>query len=1737
MRKYLLLVTLLLFAAFQVFPQTTVTIESVSANAGEAITVPINVEGFTNVGAISFKINYDTNVLTFTGVANAAASFTTNAAGGVLSLGWFDATASSPLNIASGKLLDLQFTYAGGNPSTLAFNLAESEVSNSNGDPMAVNYVNGVVTQVGNFIALELATVGNPTVGSVSVPLTVQNFSNVGAVSIKFSYDPAVLTFDGISDAPNGDFTANAGGGVVSIGWFDVSGSTPLTVPDGLLLNVNFTYNGGSTALAFDQALTEISNADGDPFTLDYTNGFVGSSVSVSLGNSVVYEENVTVDVPITVSDFYDVGAISLKVQYNGAVLQFQGLANAYQGATFTSNAALGVVTIGWFDPNGNTPLNIESGKLVDLRFTYVAGSSNLSFNEAQSEITNSVGTPLTVVYSSGSVTKEDAPPAEELVNWFEVSVDGNDFFKNDNNTRGLAYNPATGNLLVVSRTGTSAVHIMHGVTGEVLGTLDGSAIVNTGSTFPINLISVTDDGVIYAAGLALANQTFRVYRWADEAAAPTIAFEGVVAQRTGDAFKVVGTGTNTLIYGSGGGSNRVYIFSTADGEAFTLNTEVAVTAGLARGGIAPTSVGVNSNMWVNGSGTAVTLIDASGATVASISSTKIGTSFMHVDYFSSGGKDYIAVAGGNVEASSRRVEIWNVTVPGSAYLAAFGTMQGTWAANANGTGTVDVYFNADDDEFRVYHLVTNNLIAGYSDVIAPFQAIDLLPYWSATALDNTLPGYFSTSSYERGMAFGKVGGKDRVYVVTRNGAHRVVIHDANNGFVLGEIPKPTASEGIGLFHLNDVGVSDDGIIFVDNMTLGADAAHPFRVYRWDSETAAPKTVISYDGALGRMGDRFSVYGKASDNSLTIWAAVANGGNKVVKFTTADNGNTFTANVINLNGTTTNSQPNAAAMPDGTFYITSYGRPVVHCDASGNVIGTIPTDVVGTGSATIRYVEFNNLQYLLVYYPDIPGDGTGERGVMVDITNGAENAYIYYTTASFSKNANGNGAGSISFNAIDDETFALYMLGSNNGVIAFANKDLVPPAPLYPPAFISAESLPGYVARVSWAGSNNEGILVSLNNGDITDVSGYYQSTEKAYGSIFDLSGYNGATILTMDFAHGGFSFWQTPSKYIVHVLDLVNNTVLLSTDTLTANVPFSGGKWEINIDLGSLAASNLVGIFVQSVTKDNFGDAWPTVFTDSQSPAPAGSNYIIDDVTNPIATLRDASSGGLGAFMIDLWINVPGMAKPLVIKPSLAESFSAKFEQAQNLKKRDTFKNEYIVLKGMDEKIAADITGFNLYKGASTGALTLLAQLPKSAFEYIDTEILSGTYAYGISAQYGSDESSILATEFAYTPVSESLLGLDHTPGDLSVTAFNDGRIGALSVGGLGVEWKGFNGLWRGALIYGSSANGNAVGAAHQNSVSFNDLVNLTSYFQGGTMSEQVNQVEFDQVTYALISDNSTYQLPIIQATYSRTGDNFVFYRYGFINSGNSIFSGLYAGMFMDYDVGAGNSYTSNLGGVAESEHLVYMFHDANNPYFGVAAVNGLDGAKVTATNLTDVAAFRQSAFGYISNVDLTAPAAGDQRLWIGTHVTKDGGIKPGDTTWVTFAIVAGDNLFEIRDNANKAFAVARLANWSEISVDVNDGVLPTEFSISQNYPNPFNPSTTIKYALPAASQVKIRIYNTLGQVVKVLVDGQKPAGYHEINWNASNLASGVYLYSIEAKAVSGGKDFNVVKKMMLVK
>ena len=121
-------------------------------------------------------------------------------------------------------------------------------------------------------------------------------------------------------------------------------------------------------------------------------------------------------------------------------------------------------------------------------------------------------------------------------------------------------------------------------------------------------------------------------------------------------------------------------------------------------------------------------------------------------------------------------------------------------------------------------------------------------------------------------------------------------------------------------------------------------------------------------------------------------------------------------------------------------------------------------------------------------------------------------------------------------------------------------------------------------------------------------------------------------------------------------------------------------------------------------------------------------------------------------------------------------------------------------------------------------------------------------------------------------------------------------------------------------------------------------------------------------------------------------------------------------------------------------------------------------------------------------------------------------------------------------RVNAKNAGGISAWSTPSIFTTMQQTGVstepnIPGEFSLSQNYPNPFNPTTVITYGLPQTAHVNLAVFNMLGQQVALLDNGERTAGYHDVVFDGNGLASGVYVYRIQAG------DFVQTRKLVLMK
>jgi hypothetical protein len=246
------------------------------------------------------------------------------------------------------------------------------------------------------------------------------------------------------------------------------------------------------------------------------------------------------------------------------------------------------------------------------------------------------------------------------------------------------------------------------------------------------------------------------------------------------------------------------------------------------------------------------------------------------------------------------------------------------------------------------------------------------------------------------------------------------------------------------------------------------------------------------------------------------------------------------------------------------------------------------------------------------------------------------------------------------------------------------------------------------------------------------------------------------------------------------------------------------------------------------------------------------------------------------------------------------------------------------------------------------------------------------------------------------------------------------------------------------------------------------------------------------------------------------------------FVFIDTNIFAGtLGGGVFRSPDDGA-TWFPANSG---LADHTVHSLAVIDTNLFagtdgGGVFVSANDGADWTSVNigLTNRAVRSLAISGknlFAGTDDGVFLSANDGANWVAANT---GLLSKG----VQVLMVSGSNLFAGTEGAG---VWRRPLSEMITSVNSSTSGLPREFLLCQNYPNPFNPSTTIRYGLPERSHVSISVYNTLGQQVATPVNGEMEAGYHEVQFDASWLASGVYLYRLQAGS------FVETRKLVLVR
>lgn len=301
-----------------------------------------------------------------------------------------------------------------------------------------------------------------------------------------------------------------------------------------------------------------------------------------------------------------------------------------------------------------------------------------------------------------------------------------------DNSQRSMAFNPVTGNLLLANNL---SVRVLNASTGASVALLDVTGI--TGGTRALNTVGVTSDGVIYGTNLTTQSTTspFRVYRWANQSAAPSLAYSGdagLPASRVGDNFAVFGSDASGVM--AAGFSNNP---SVVGNNSFSrLNTGIAPVATAIAIGTTPPSAGdfrlgitfVDANTVIGTQGAggtgAIRVVSITGSNGTLIdSSTLSSTSERGLGYAVVGGLPLL----GTIDTTSSLVRVYDMTDIANPVLLTSGNLTtGTLAGNGNGSAAI-AWGNISGNTATLYAMSTNQGIQAFTVVVPEPAALGLL--------------------------------------------------------------------------------------------------------------------------------------------------------------------------------------------------------------------------------------------------------------------------------------------------------------------------------------------------------------------------------------------------------------------------------------------------------------------------------------------------------------------------------------------------------------------------------------------------------------------------------------------------------------------------------------------------------------------------------------------------------------------------------------------------------------------------------------------------------------------------------------------------------------------------------------------------------------------------------------------------------------------------------------------------
>jgi len=1357
--------------------------------------------------------------------------------------------------------------------------------------------------------------------------------------------------------------------------------------------------------------------------------------------------------------------------------------------------------------------------------------------------------------------------PINMAAEW-QVDAGEVDFFLNDNNTRGMAYNPVTDHVLVASRTGGAIIHILDAADGSVLGQLDMTDV--TGGFYGIALMKVVVDenGVIYACNLASGGD-FKIYRWENESAVPTVALTQAVTSRFGDNLDIYGSGTDTRLYAPANNGSVIKVFSTADGLTFTEEMEIPITSGWANGGI---SVEDTSAIWINAAWNNVRKINTAGEILVELSTLDQyygNVTIMKGPY----GEKLLGMNTNHNDGNRRKVMIYDITEDDANPVFWASAEAGNYEnGNANVTGDLKYSIN-EDNSLAVFQMASNNVIARWT-LTPPVYDNDMkVAFSDTTDIENWGPHdeasawtTFAWDETENALRINDAGwgflGKRPVYV-TEGAGYRLSLIVKTTAWTHATNKLNVTLEGIDS-NPDTVAISDFNEYVVITLEGTADAggsgyvkffgmndgnpSEAFVKYLFLDDFASEAQIAAAESHLD-----FGPFVLNSNKTLTAWVYNTGTENLVFEQLILGKGDYFTAspaaNVVAPGDSTelvvTFTPELEELVTDDLIAVTGGGLVYLTMSGSGYELWPMNWRITAGDPGTewfwsnanqhyVRSLGYNKLNNHIYVVSRIGGPHiyvldaeTGELIGELDNTGIAQNGATFHINT---------------VDVTDDGQIFVASLGRTPelfNVYHYANESAKPEMVFSKDVGIVA----GDALAVSGTGNNitlysaghwaSDTTLTSqmiiLETTDLDSWTESFVHLPKNRDANYGISPVGNGDYIFVNGTGASGPLYMKKDGTVLHEFFPYGTSVeyfevpTVDTKGLRRFVAFTSA-WSSGVYV-----AELLGDPGDSLCADyEFMDA-PTPDYATVSNANATGMSVYNSFNNSIVEL--ITNNGISSYSLDIVTpnhDIPAIAV-MDVEPRMLD---------------------YKVV--INEK-TMDFTLRN------SGTADLVIDSVVASSPVLTTDLVPGTLTPGTENTYSLTVSAAeLEGDFEASLTIYAVNGWDN------VTA--KGQV--ISVEGNVIDenftsWSSYGHGWGGENV-GLRTDGYGNGDANYIGSPDTGLDRPVTILTPKVMNPE--KVMFYYAEYSGGSDDWTLNVVLSPdgetwtdtlGTYTAPG---VFdwqlavlpvevtgeYYIGFVSSDT-----VAGGIFLD-DVKVDGDGIAIEGNIIHEDFESWsaipgnwivnnmdLYNDnyshSGTKYLGASSLGSAHSVRLPGVENPSYVSFYYAQYSVASDDwDLMICLSEDGSTWSDTLAVLS---NPGNLDWkyASVAIPQTGNYYIgfVVDGTIEGglFLDDVKVDGDGSYVGLADKMLPETYELGQNYPNPFNPATTIQLALPEAGMVNLTVYNVLGQKVADVYRGHMEAGYHHFNFHMSNLSSGVYFYRVKVN------DFTAVKKMTILK